>query len=120
MAAISHTNWLKYADQAASHYLNQSWLDYRRIYGSLGLYELPDISDKMCLYLLPMPSSRYWAMLGCLAADDDWWWQKDDDDHDGVNCRNNDYYEDDCYDVHGVDNDRTYDSENSIIDMRLF
>ena len=28
------------ADQATSHYLNQWWLDYRRIYASLGLNEL--------------------------------------------------------------------------------
>ena len=31
--------WLG-ADQATSHYLNQWWLDYRRIYASLGLNEL--------------------------------------------------------------------------------
>ena len=31
--------WLG-ADQATSHYLNQWWLDYRRIYPSLGLNEL--------------------------------------------------------------------------------
>ena len=31
--------WLG-ADQATSHYLNQWWLDYRRIYASLGLSEL--------------------------------------------------------------------------------
>ena len=31
--------WLD-ADQATSHYLNQWWLDYRRIYASLGLNEL--------------------------------------------------------------------------------
>ena len=31
--------WLG-ADQATSHYLNQYWLDYRGMYGSLGLNEL--------------------------------------------------------------------------------
>ena len=31
--------WLR-ADQATSHYLNQWWLDYRRIYVSLGLSDL--------------------------------------------------------------------------------
>ena len=36
-------HWFKYwlgADQATSHYLNQWWLHYRRIYASLGLNEL--------------------------------------------------------------------------------
>ena len=36
-------HWFRYwlgADQAPSHYLNQWWLDYRRIYASLGLNEL--------------------------------------------------------------------------------
>ena len=32
--------WWLGADQATSHYLNQLWLDYRRIYASLGLNEL--------------------------------------------------------------------------------
>ena len=32
--------WWPGADQATSHYLNQWWLDYRRIYASLGLNEL--------------------------------------------------------------------------------
>ena len=35
-------HWLRWwlgADQATSHYLNQWWLDYRRIYASLGLNE---------------------------------------------------------------------------------
>ena len=32
--------WWLGADQATSHYLNQWWLDYRRIYASLGLNEL--------------------------------------------------------------------------------
>ena len=39
--------WLG-ADQATSHYLNQWWLDYRRIYASVGLNEL-----KHPLALLP-------------------------------------------------------------------
>ena len=36
-------HWLRQwlgADQATSHYLNQCWLDHRRIYASLGLNEL--------------------------------------------------------------------------------
>ena len=36
-------HWFRYwlgAVQATSHYLNQWWLDYRRIYASLGLNEL--------------------------------------------------------------------------------
>ena len=32
--------WWLGADQAPSHYLNKWWLDYRRIYASLGLNEL--------------------------------------------------------------------------------
>ena len=32
--------WWLGADQATSHYLNQWWLDYRRIYASLGLNEI--------------------------------------------------------------------------------
>ena len=36
--------WLG-ADQATSRYLNQGWLDYRRIYASLGLNEL---INKLC------------------------------------------------------------------------
>ena len=32
--------WWLCADQATSHYLNQWWLDHRRIYASLGLNEL--------------------------------------------------------------------------------
>ena len=36
------------ADQATSQYLNQWWLDYRRIYASLGLNEL---TDAMCTIL---------------------------------------------------------------------
>ena len=38
--------WLG-ADQATSHYLNQWWLDYRRIYASLGLNELTHWSRVM-------------------------------------------------------------------------
>ena len=41
--------WLG-AVQATSHYLNQWWLDYRRIYASLGLNEL-----NRSISLLPMP-----------------------------------------------------------------
>ena len=38
-------HWFRYwlgAVQATSHYLNQWWLDYRRIYAPLGLNELTD------------------------------------------------------------------------------
>ena len=48
MAAILQTtlsntcSWMKMLDQATSHYLNQWWLDYRRIYASLGLSELSE------------------------------------------------------------------------------
>ena len=37
---IIFPHWFRYwrgADQAKSHYLNQRWLDYRRIYASFGL-----------------------------------------------------------------------------------
>ena len=33
---------MAWQDQATSHYLNQWWLDYRRLYASLGLNELTD------------------------------------------------------------------------------
>ena len=36
--------WWLGADQATSHYLNQWWLDYRRIYASLGLNELNHVN----------------------------------------------------------------------------
>ena len=32
------------AEQATSHYLNQCWLEYRRIYASLGLNELTNMT----------------------------------------------------------------------------
>ena len=38
--------WWLGADQATSHYLNQWWLDYRRIYASLGLNELTSYLGK--------------------------------------------------------------------------
>ena len=37
--------WWLGADQTTSHYLNQWWLDYRRIYASLGLNELNILSE---------------------------------------------------------------------------
>ena len=37
--------WWLGADQATSHYLNQWWLDYRRIYASLGLNELKSMCE---------------------------------------------------------------------------
>ena len=41
LTIIQHwIRWWLGADQATSHYLNQWWLDYRRIYASLGLNEL--------------------------------------------------------------------------------
>ena len=43
---ILFQHWFRYwlgAVQATSHYLNQWWLDYRRIYASLGLNELTAI-----------------------------------------------------------------------------
>ena len=46
-SSILH-HWFRYwlgADQATSHYLNQWWLDYWRIYASLGLNELMWPSD---------------------------------------------------------------------------
>ena len=42
-------NWFRWwlgADQATSHYLNQWWLDYRRIYAPLGLNELTSYLGK--------------------------------------------------------------------------
>ena len=46
--------WLG-ADQATSHYLNQWWLDYWRIYASFGLNELNEhngTTDKYCRCLM--------------------------------------------------------------------
>ena len=41
LTIIQHLfRWWLGADQATSHYLNQWWLDYQRIYASLGLNEL--------------------------------------------------------------------------------
>ena len=40
--------WLG-ADQATSHYLNQRWKVYWRIYASLGLNELTNVLDKIIL-----------------------------------------------------------------------
>ena len=42
--------WLS-ADQTTSHYLNQWWFDYRRIYASLGLNKLISILVANSLYL---------------------------------------------------------------------
>ena len=49
--------WLG-ADQATSHYLNQWWLDYRRIYASLGLNELTHYT------LWRHMASENWAIIG--------------------------------------------------------
>ena len=40
-------SWLS-ANQATSHYLNQWWLDYWRIYASLGLNEIIESLNKIC------------------------------------------------------------------------
>ena len=51
--------WWLGADQATSHYLKQWWLDYRRIYASLGLNELkqscakPSICKLWSVYNIP-------------------------------------------------------------------
>ena len=47
--------WWLGADQATSHYLNQCWLDYRRIYASLGINELISISA----WMSHMPSEAF-------------------------------------------------------------
>ena len=47
--------WWLGADQATSHYLNQWWLDYRRIYASLGLNELMYIILFSCISLSLRP-----------------------------------------------------------------
>ena len=63
--------WLG-ADQATSHYLNQWWLDYRRIYASLGLNELTgcvilaeviDASAYLCIAFCVSLRSDYRLML---------------------------------------------------------
>ena len=49
-------HWFRYwlgADQATSHYLDQWWLDYRRIYTSLGLNELSELSSVDLLSIRP-------------------------------------------------------------------
>ena len=43
--------WWIGADQATSHYLNQCWLDYRRIYALLGLNELTENHHWMQCYV---------------------------------------------------------------------
>ena len=44
--------WWLGADEATSHYLNQWWLVYRRIYASLGLNELTAFSSLKVLKLI--------------------------------------------------------------------
>ena len=47
-------HWFRWlgADQATSHYLDQWWLDYRRIYASLGLNELRCLKSPTATRLL--------------------------------------------------------------------
>ena len=61
-------HWFRYwlgADQATSHYLNQWWLVYWRIYASLGVNELtmPDLHTLVCHdegFKLSKPTSQCW------------------------------------------------------------
>ena len=57
------TSWLG-AVQATSHYMNQWWLVYRRIYASLGLNELTEWNQMRgyCL-LLPRHQSRFCCIM---------------------------------------------------------
>ena len=64
LTIIQH--WFRYwlgADQATSHYLNQWWLFYRRIYASLGLNELKYhgkvLSSPCYVCLMANPSLKY-------------------------------------------------------------
>ena len=64
--------WLG-ANQATSHYLNQWWLDYRRIYASLGLNELYNhfshsISVQNSLTILPFISHNQFIPLSKCAV----------------------------------------------------
>ena len=43
--------WCRPGDKKLSHYLNQWWLDYRRIYASLGLNELTTKHSINCKWL---------------------------------------------------------------------
>ena len=57
-------HWFRYwlgAVQATSHYLNQWWVVYRRIYASLGLSELKDAFDNM----LEMLAICSWPVTQC-------------------------------------------------------
>ena len=51
--------WCLGAGQATSHYLNQWWLNCRRIYASLGLNELINVLLPGSLKSLPEPMSTY-------------------------------------------------------------
>ena len=56
--------WWLGADQATSHYLDQWWLDYRRIYASLGLNELTLTEEcKLVLDYRQRVTSRPWPNL---------------------------------------------------------
>ena len=58
--------WWLGTDQATSHYLNQWWLDYRRIYASLGLNELSTGSYLfMLLVMISMISISYILLVFC-------------------------------------------------------
>ena len=60
--------WLG-AGQATSHYLNQWWLDYRRIYASLGLNELNTqwryIISRKCPDPCPSPHKAVYRLPSC-------------------------------------------------------
>ena len=60
--------WWLGADQATSHYLNQWWLDYRRIYASLGLNELTSWMStniqQRTMVVITYPCHNYsWSLL---------------------------------------------------------
>ena len=74
-------HWFRFwlgTDQATSHYLNQWWLDYRRIYASLGLNELKQWSSFWEWWVWPrrrgrllllsqssnIPTRTTWLLLG--------------------------------------------------------
>ena len=58
---------LVYIDQATSHYLNRWWLDYRRIYASLGLNGLtePTMTCPECFMVRPVDEAGY-RQRGCI------------------------------------------------------
>ena len=59
-------HWFRFwlgTDQATSHYLNQWWLDYRRIYASLGLNELKQWSSFWEWWVWPRRRGRLLLLL---------------------------------------------------------